>query len=287
MNRTLLICFMLLAVFSGPAGADDCTRYGDATYGYSICIPGGWKKTYRDVGYRHILTLTRGSAAIVASASRMDDDEQAKWESWKKWYVKGIGGGLVNIVETGEVAVGRRATIKLIVFQYNKRGTTLLQRTMLMKYGSNLLVIECRAPLGSFSRYTDLFNRVMSSADIAGALKGNSMDVLKPPSDRKKTGKQTDDRTIRIEEKKPETIEETKPDTGGETRPDTMDKTTNDTRGDAAIDTGGEKKSDTMTDTGESRKVIEAELKKIEELEQKGIIEKVEGGSAQPGDGQK
>jgi len=286
MNRTLLICFILLAAFSWPAAADDCTRYGDDTYGYSICVPGGWKKSYRDVGYRHILTLTRGSAAIVASASRMDDDEKEKWESWKKWYVTGIGAGLMNIIETSEVAVGRQATIKLIVFQYTKRGTTLLQRTMLMKYGNNLLVIECRAPLGTFSNYTDLFNRVMSSADIAGALKGNSMDILNQASGRKNKREETADRTIRTEEKKPVTIEETRPDTGGETKPDTMGETKTDTRGDSTIDTGGEKNADTMADTPESRKVIEAELKKIEELEQKGIIEKVEGGSVQPGDRQ-
>ena len=191
MNRTLLICFILFAAFSWPAAADDCTRYGDETYGYSICVPGGWKKSYRDVGYRHILTLTRGSAAIEASASRMDDDEKWKWASWKKWYLKGIGGGLMNIIETGEVAVGSRATIKLIVFQYNRRGVTLLQRTMLMKYDKNLLVVECRAPLGSFSRYTDLFNMVMSSVDIAGNVKGNSMDVLKQSTARKKTREET------------------------------------------------------------------------------------------------
>jgi hypothetical protein len=290
MNRILLICFTLIAAFIYPAGAENCTRYGDEAYGYSICVPGGWAKTYRDIGYKHIFSLTRGSSEIVSSASRMDDEEKAKWKSWEKWYVKGIGGGLMNIIETREVQAGRDATIKLIVFQFSRRGTTLLQRSMLMKYRDNLLVVECRAPVGSFSRQTDLFNMVMSSVDVASAVKGNSMDVLKLADTRKKTqgetrgreekkGSQTEKDRMRdlekggilnkIEDgtappdgsgKKEERVEEPKPDKKEEPQPVKRD----------------EVKPDNTPESLERKKVIEEELKKLDGLEKKGVIEKVE-----------
>ena len=287
MNRIVTICFILIAACAIPARADDCTRYGDETYGYSICAPAGWNKSYKDIGYKHVLTLTRGSSEIVSSASRMDDEENAKWKSWKKWYLKGIGGSLMSIIETKEVRAGRDAAIKLIVFQYRKGDATLLQRSMLMKYGGNLLVVECRAPIGSFSRHTDLFNGVMSSVDVSSVMKGNSIDVLKTQqkAERKKTakretrekeaikgGSETGANKMRELEKKgiieridkggaPEG-EEAKPD---QAKPEKKEETVKE-----------EPKPDNSADSMERKKTIEAELKKLDELEKKGVIEKVD-----------
>jgi len=291
MNRSLLICFILFAAFLQPVLADDCTRYGDETYGYSICAPAGWNKSYKDIGYKHILTLTRGSSEIVSSASRMDDEENAKWKSWKKWYLKGIGGSLMSIIETKEVRAGRDATIKLIVFQYRKGDATLLQRSMLMKYGDNLLVVECRAPIGSFSRHTDLFNGVMSSVDVSNVTKGNSMDVLRTQrkAERKKTakretrekeaikgGSETGANKMRDLEKKGiiERIEKGGAPEGEEAKPDQKEKQ-EPQKEDRQV-RKEEPKPDTSADSMERKKTIEAELKKLDDLEKKGVIEKVE-----------
>jgi hypothetical protein len=299
MNRLFMICFILVAAFTLPAGADDCTRYGDETYGYSICVPAGWKKSYRDIGYKHILTLSRGSSEIVSSASRMDDEEKAKWNSWRKWYVKGIGGSLMSIIETREARAGRDATIKLIVFQYSKNGATLLQRSMLMKYGDNLLILECRAPVGSFSAFTDLFNRVMSSIEISTIMKGNSMDVLKQQqqAERKKTQRETRGKEaikggtetgrdgMRDLENKGiiERIEKggARPDDSAfgasrdqkEAKPVRKEEPK---KQESQVKRTEEPKPDNSAESAERKKVIEAELKKLEDLENKGVIEKVE-----------
>ena len=180
MNYIRNICFIFCFVFSISAYGDDCTRYSDGVFNYSICLPRGWNKTYKDIGQRHIIGSKRkGGAEISVLASQFGDDEKLKWDNWMNSYVRVIGHEIRSIIETKEIPAGTDATVKLLVFDYSSRIGRMLQRTMLMKYSDKLLVVECRAPVRSFGRYTDLFNTVMSSVDLSGSLQGESVDVLK------------------------------------------------------------------------------------------------------------
>jgi len=282
------------------AHADDCTRYVDAALNYSICLPREWNKTYREIGQRHILGSKRkGGAEISVSASPFGDDEKLKWDSWMNSYVRRIGHDIRSIIETKEIQAGTDATVKLLVFDYSSRIGRMLQRTMLMKYGDKLLVVECRAPVRSFGKYTDMFNTIMSSVDLSGSLEGESVEVLKiaearpqkqaaikKDTERKKreekkavTAKTLEKKAkperkpVISEEVKPtrETIkpEEVKPDSKTikpeEVKPETEAKRLEEMKPDR----------DKVVDP-ETQKLIEEELKKIQELEQKGIIEKME-----------
>jgi hypothetical protein len=271
--RYLFLVFFLL--FSTAARADECTRFNDSDFKYSICVPGEWGKSYRDIGYKHVLTLSRKNGAeITVSATRYDDEEKMKWASWKKWYVQGIGSNLMNIVETGEFAAGRDTVVRILVFDFKAHGRRLVQRTMIARHGGSLLVVECRAPVGTFSRYTGLFNTVMSSVDFTGSLAGEKIDFLKEPEGgkgkkewKKKSG---DDRGGEIQFKKKKTETETI-----EPNRDKGEKKSGGTEHDGTFGENKNRQAVPEMDS-ETRKVIQEQLKKIQDLENRGIIEKID-----------
>ena len=286
MNTIRNLCFIFCIAFPISAYADDCTRYADGVYNYSICLPQKWNKTYRDMGQRHILgSKQKGGVEISVSASQFGEDEQSKWDSWKNSYAKEIRHDFRSIIETKEIQAGKDATIKLLVFDYSSRIGRMLQRTMLMKYGDKLLVVECRAPVRLFGKYTDLFNTIMSSVDLSGSLEGESVDTLKVAetkhqkepalkTERKKREEKKAVTTKTLEkkakpEKKPVISEDAKP----------YKKTIKPEEVKPEIETRRVEEMKPYTEKAvdsETKKMIEAELKKIQELEQKGIIEKIE-----------
>jgi hypothetical protein len=283
MSHLLRICFIFcFALPALAARTDDFTRYADGTFKYSICVPREWGKSYKDIGYKHILTLARKNGAeITVSATRYDDDEKMKWADWKRWYIRGIGHNLMNIAETKEFAAGNDTLVRILVFDYTARGRRLVQRTMIARHGGSLLVVECRAPVGVFGRCTGLFNTVMSSVDFTGKLSGENMDFLKEGDggsvkrlEQKKSEKDTG-REKSSKKKETETVE---PDKKKEEKKEIEQKK------EKKIDSGEEDEEEgEETDQGTERemdsgtkKVIQEQLKKIEELENKGIIEKID-----------
>jgi hypothetical protein len=278
MNNLRNICFIFCFAFYISAYADDCTRYADGVFNYSICLPQGWNNTYREIGNKHVLgSIRKGGAEIRVSASSLGDDEKQKWDSWMNSYVMGIGHEIRSIIETKEIPAGTDATVKLIVFDYSSRIGRMLQRTMLMKYSDKILVVECRAPVRMFGKYTDLFNMVMSSVDLSGSLKGENVEVLKVAETRtqKQINIKKDTERKKIVEKKVKPYKETiKP---KEVKPDSKTKKPEEIKPEIETIKRDETKPDMekVVDP-ETKKMIEAELKKIQELEQKGIIEKMD-----------
>lgn len=269
MYKRIFFCFIFITAVTATVRAGECTRYGDSEYRYSLCAPREWKKSYQDIGYKHFFTLTRAPGAeICVTAMRFDDEEKSKWDSWKKWYVRGIGNRFTKIIETRELASADDVTIKVIVFDYTARGTRMLQRTMLSKWGDAILVIECRAPLRSFSRYTDQFNLVMSSVDYTGSKEGERMEDVqeskkavsgkrekaapKPAvkGEKKKAGS-------KIKKEKPAAPQKPDPSRGGSIKGEDAD---------VNLDSIGDP---------EEKKTIEDELQRVKELQQKGVLEKV------------
>jgi hypothetical protein len=290
MNNLRNICFIFCFAFSISAYAGDCTRYSDGVFNYSIRLPQGWNNTYREIGNKHVLGSKRkGGAEICVSASQFNDDEKLKWDSWMKSYVMGIGHEIRSIIETKEIPAGTDATVKLIVFDYSSRIGRMLQRTMLMKYSDTILVVECRAPVRTFGRYTDLFNTVMSSVDLSGSIEGENVEVLKAAETRTQKRihiKKDTERKKIIEKKvtparKPITSEEVKPYKETikpeELKPDSKTIKPKEVKPEIETKKGEEAKPDTEKAVDpETKKMIEAGLKKIQELEQKSIIEKMD-----------
>jgi hypothetical protein len=300
MNIIRNLCFIFCIAFSISANADDCIRYVDGVFNYSICLPQKWNKTYRDMGERHILgSKQKSGAEINVTASQFGDDEQLKWDSWMNSYVRKSKRDFRSIIETKEIQAGTDTAIKLIVFDYSSGMGRMLQRTMLMKHDDKLLVVECRAPVRSFGKYTDLFNTVMSSVDLTGSLEGESVETLKvaeagprkQPAIKKETAREKREekkaaasKTLEKKvkpEKKPVLSEETEPSRKTikpeKVKPDI--KVVKPEKAKPETETRQTEETKPFTDKAvdpETKKLIENELKKIRDLEQKGIIEKMD-----------
>jgi hypothetical protein len=285
MRYLLITCFIFFTGFSAGAQADECARYMDDTYRYSICVPVKWNKSYTDAGNRHVLNLAgKAGAGATVSASRYEGEEKTKWENWRRWYVRKIGHHFTNIIESKDIPAGSGVTIKLLVFEYSSRAGRMLQRTMLMKYGENILAVECRAPLRLFARHTDQFNKVMSSIDTSDNLQGERMELLKRPDSGSGAvaRKRRTDTPKTVERIKPKPKPKPKPEPDvikhKEPAPDAENKQAEKAKPNADINKGDTTPAEAeVVNDPETKRVIEAELKKIQDLEQKGIIEKVDG----------
>lgn len=304
MKYLLSICFIFTVGFFSGVNAAECARYMDDTYRYSVCVPEKWKKSFSEAGSINVLGLARNDGArITVSASRYEGENKKKWENWRRWYVNKVGAGFRKIIETKEIPAGDNVAIKTLVFDYPSRAGRMLQRIMLMKYGENILAVECRAPVKVFARYTDRFNAVMSSVDVSGNLQGEPMALLKAPRKAAVAVKRKRPEVIAppkpkpkpepapevIESREPEPKQETQliqreelkpaPDssTTGKNRPDAEIQSIEQVKPEAESKKGGEAppESKVVDDPG-TKKVIDAELKKMQELEQKGIIDKVD-----------
>ncbi len=163
---SLIFCaFMMIA-----AAKSKFIPYEDEAFHYRVDIPSDWKKSVKNLKNKHILNLEKGgNANIVISASKLDDKGGMVWDNWKDRYLKGFGTGLLKIIATRELAVGTDILCKILVFEHRQRSGRILQRAMLLKHGDDLLLIECRAPTGNFSRNTETFNTVMASVNFLGA----------------------------------------------------------------------------------------------------------------------
>ncbi len=301
MKNIALLPIVIIILSASAARASECKRFNDSDFHYSICAPHDWKKNYHEEGDRHYLTFRRRRAAgteISVTASRIGEEGKSESDGWKKWLPRGTGRGFRKIIETKELAAGDNVSVKIVVFDYYARGVRMLQRTMLSRYGDNYLVIECRASLRSFSRYTDLFNTVMSSVDYTGTMAGDAMDgpaeekaVIRKQAKPKKQvepKKKAEPKKRPVIEKRKEPAHDSsilKPEKEKDDSPTEKPK---EEKTDAVLDNKGETtpkeviRKDEEADIDleniedpEAKKVIEEELNTLQEMERKGLIEKL------------
>jgi hypothetical protein len=304
MKNITLLPIVIIILSAAAARAAECTRYSDSDFHYSICAPHDWKKNYREDGDRHHLVLKRAGATgaeISVTASRIEEDGKSEGNDWKKWHGRGTGSGFRKIIETKELAAGDNVSVKIVVFDYYSRGVRMLQRTMLSRYGEKFLVVECRAPLRSFSRYTELFNMVMSSVDYTGTLTGDELedrDADKPAAPGKE---KTVIRKKAVVNKKAEPkkradiVKRKEPDRGSAIsqprggKNDSPVVKPGEEKIEAALNNKGESLPEGVIRKGEdvdidletvedpeAKKVIESELNTLQDMERRGLIEKIE-----------
>ena len=312
--KNLTFLLLVVALVPAAARASECKRYRDAVFHYSICAPGDWKKNYREDGDRHYVTFRRARAAgteISVTALPAGGEGVQDGNGWRKLLGRGTGKGFRKIIETKELAAGGNVTVKVVVFDYYSRGVRMLQRTMFSRYGSKTLVIECRAPVRSFSRYTDVFNEVMSSVDYAGTQAGEAMnepgdekevarkqvEAKKPVETTQKAERKKRSVALKPKEPKPDTKVQKEKDKKEElsmseperpekdlssekSRSETTEarrKTREETAPAGSIGNGKDEVVDVDSiEDPEAKKVIESELNTLQDMERRGIIEKIE-----------
>ncbi|MBN2077347.1 MAG: hypothetical protein JW838_00180 [Spirochaetes bacterium] len=264
MMRLVSICFIACLVFSIPSGADDCTRYADGVSGYGICLPPGWTPVFTAGTARRLTArAAKGAVEISVSASSFGDREQRIWDGFPQFRTVEIGRRVMRIIETGEMKAAEEVHFKLLLFEYPGRKGRVLQRSLLVRYGERLLVVECRAPVGKFSRYSTAFNRTMASIEFSGSPRGESVERFA------KADKAVDVTPVPEREKVPDraTIPE---------RETVPDKGTAPHGGGTSVEPAGAEGKKVEIDP-ETMKIIEGELEKLQRLEDKGLIERVEG----------
>lgn len=294
MNKMLYLSLVIVMMPPAVSRAGELKRYADGAYRYSIAAPPDWKRSYREEGDRHLLTLKRGGAPgaeIAVTAYRAGEGDALTWEGWRKKQPRGRA--FRKIIATRALAGEGGVTVRIFVFDYPHRGTMMLQRTMLSRFGDAFLAVECRAPLYLFGKYTDLFDAVMASVDYTGVMSGEVLVETgeekaapvkkwapKKPVERVMPGESRKESTPPRHGKKKKPVltrpPREKPDAvmGGEggaleeaeTRPESATPKAEDS------EIGIQDIQDP-----EARRIIESELKTLRDLERRGLIEKVEG----------
>lgn len=251
MMRIIPICFIALLMCSVPSGGEECARYADDASGYSVCLPPGWTPAFTTGTARRLdVRAPKGAAEISVSASSFGDREQRIWDGFRQWRTVEIGRRVMKIIETDELRAAEEVFFKLLLFEYPGRKGRMLQRSLLVRYGDRLLIVECRAPVGAFSRHSAAFNRAMSSVEFTGAPRGEPVERFA----------------------KAEKAADVTPAPDKNTMPDKS--TASDGNATPEGPAGGEAKK--VEIDPETMKIIEKELEKLQLLEEKGIIERVD-----------
>ena len=164
-NYTRNIIFFIALITALPLFADsEFVRLHNSRYGLSFLVPSEWRLSRADLDYKSVYIIRRNkNTDITLKLSDYSDVEMKKWESWKEWYLDGIGRKLTEIIEEKDIPIDKGITGRIIVFEYYSGRIKFLQRIMLARFNNTLLVIECRAPFSSYHKYAETFTAVMSS----------------------------------------------------------------------------------------------------------------------------
>ncbi len=162
--KTATFCLgLLLIAGSGPA-SDPYRAFTDREYGFTIKVPASWKTEQVDLGYRRLIICSKSrSTDIVISASRQNLEDIEKWDNWEKWYTSGRNFSIRRIIESKNVLLEKNMVGKILLFEYGPGGSRILQRVLISKFSDTLIIVECRAPVSTYYRYSDTFTTVMGS----------------------------------------------------------------------------------------------------------------------------
>jgi hypothetical protein len=160
-------------------------RMKNRKYGYSILVPSEWKKTVAELPEKTITLLRKGdSSEIAITASEATDSEIKKWNTWRDWYMKDRGLLQQEIVEKKDVPIHGNARGRILLLEYTQRGERILQKVLIVRNKSLLLIVECRSTLNLYYRYSEIFENVSGSIIFAEGESGGT----KNPEEEKKTG---------------------------------------------------------------------------------------------------
>jgi len=167
MKRLLLITILLLPLILPGNQISVGKGYSSEElkrFGFTLLTPDAWKKYSYDLGYKRIIHFRKkGYVRIKITAVTNTPDERNKWSQWKKWYIKGIGRSLMKIAESDMETFDSGLTGKVILFQYKIKRTKIIQKILYITTEKSLLIIECRAPVYSYKKYSEIFNTVTLS----------------------------------------------------------------------------------------------------------------------------
>ena len=163
--RRLFIIVLLLSITgTSLQSTEHFSSITNRHFGFSVRVPSRWKVKEVDLGYKYLVICTKDPfTEIVISATEQDLNTIEKWENWEEWYIEGKGYWLRRIVETKNLVLGNDMVAKLLLFEYQDKQKTVLDRVLISKFDERLIIIECKAPVSVYQRYSDIFTAVMGS----------------------------------------------------------------------------------------------------------------------------
>ena len=162
-----LISHIVIILLSTSLHTLTFSKYTNKSFNFSFLYPDSWQRKVINMDYKHIVLLKKGyNITVKITARKVDPTVREKWQRWKTWYFTGYGRWYRKIIETKTISIKNKAKGKLHVFAYTQRGIRILQRLLVFEHKKNMIIIECKAPLSVFYRYSPVFDTVMGSFTV-------------------------------------------------------------------------------------------------------------------------
>ena len=170
--RTLSIALVLAAAASFPLFAGESAHPYQGEYStftpkgfvhnFSTVIPKGSKVLYSDGFNETTYTVSLGTGKIRIRAMYSKENDITDRIQEKKWDIRATDPSVRTILE-GEPIALKSIKGTLLVCQYKnaKKGTPVIQRTLILSQGNFAYIMDCSAPVRDFYAYEQAFNIAM------------------------------------------------------------------------------------------------------------------------------
>jgi hypothetical protein len=157
--------FILLFVVSAAAFAAVClSNYTNEKYRYSVTIPGDWRKTETDFGYKHVLYFCSGSSSeIKITSEAAGSSEIDKWNSIEDWYFEDGGLNIRTIHSAGRLIEKEGFSSLVMVFETGISSGSKIKKVSVRKNNDRIIAVECSAPVDRFNKLSETFDQIISS----------------------------------------------------------------------------------------------------------------------------
>ncbi|TAL32936.1 MAG: hypothetical protein EPN93_14805 [Spirochaetes bacterium] len=197
MKKKAPIIMFVLALAASPVFSHFWfATYKNEAYNYSIQVPNEWALSEMSLANKHIMySCPDKLTEIKVKALKSGESDIDRIANKSKWNLRDIDSRLNKIIETGNITITKNIAGKLMVFEYTQGRRDILQRTLVAVNGGIVYLIECKAPVGTFYKYEEIFNTAFSSF---GFLDGQKSEAKPKIESGEKTQPNADDARTRI-----------------------------------------------------------------------------------------
>lgn len=162
-----LTCSLIFSILILALTAFAGIQYGNYinnNYNYEIIIPLSWTKAELTLSNKHFMYATKDANTIIkVKAMKSSDQDIENAVNLNTWDLRKIDPRLNKIIETEKIKVKKNIIGKILIFEYQSRKNSYLQRTLVTINNGIIYIIDCRAPQYSFYKYEDIFTTAIAS----------------------------------------------------------------------------------------------------------------------------
>lgn len=133
-------------------------------FNYQLAIPSTWNKTVYNLKEKSFLTITPAkNVEVKLRVFQLEDKTTEDLMYQKKWDLRKIDPSMKQIIEKEPIKIQQDVAGDLFVFEYKDKTRNILQRTMIMQHDNLFYILDCCAPVSSFSKYDNEFSAIAAS----------------------------------------------------------------------------------------------------------------------------